>query len=144
MQVQFLQMSRVSKGSSESKAAENLDFTAEDAAKAIRKLMAGLPEVEREALRATLSDILTPRVAPRGEATARVVRLIQSDRTATEWTAQQVQEGLHIPEGDKAEAKKVLNSLSYLTKAGFLKRVGYGRYHVRDYGFGVVDTDFEG
>jgi hypothetical protein len=123
------------------------DATLALAEKVVRSMIVNVSPEMRAALAERLSDILRPPRPPvrMGEATARVVRLIQSDRQNPEWTAQEIQNRLGVDDGKKDEAKKVLNSLSYLTKLGYLKRMSYGRYHVRDYGFGIVDSfDHEG
>jgi hypothetical protein len=105
----------------------------------IKSLVASLPEAERARFLHELTAAIRPMSGPRaGEVLGAIVRLLPQRQS---WTVAQLKQTID-ESGISATPKEVYNAVSYLTRRGHIRRVGYGRYLID--GVPVVTADHLG
>lgn len=96
------------------------------------------PEVRAEFLRQIAAEVSSPDLARGDSATETIAKIISLARPGSEVTAATARKAV-ADRGVEAEPKHVYNALTYLKRAGKLKRVGYGRYVVEGVEFSTSD-----
>lgn len=103
---------------------------------AIQLLLEPLSGHDQESLLRRLLASRCPIDTPRaGEVLGAIVRLMPR---RSQWTAAEVKDEV-AAQGISATPKEVYNAISYLTRTGRIRRIGYGRYQLD--GVGIVTSD---
>jgi formylmethanofuran dehydrogenase subunit E-like metal-binding protein len=106
----------------------------ENAANAIKSILAMLPAAEQERVLREITNAIRPIPAPRaGEVLGVIVRLLPRQQN---WTTEDIKQEI-ASQGITATAREVYNSIGYLVRKGHIRRIGYGRYLV---GGGLLET----
>ena len=105
----------------------------------IRTLVASLPDPDKARFLRELTATIAPMSGARaGEVLGAIVRLLPQRPT---WTVADLKRSID-ERGISATPKEVYNAMSYLTRKGHIRRVGYGRYLID--GVPVVTADHLG
>ena len=104
---------------------------------AIETLLRALPPQEAEAVcrRFMKSAEVTP--IRRGKPVLQLITKSLPEKK--EWSAEELRETVNaeIP----ATNQQIHNAINHLRQRGYLVRIGYGRYAVTEYGFGIETSD---
>jgi len=105
----------------------------------IRALLASLPDADRARFLHELTATIKPMSGPRaGEVLGAIVRLLPQRQS---WTVAELKQTID-ERGITATPREVYNAVSYLTRKGHIRRIGYGRYLID--GVPVVTADHLG
>ena len=105
----------------------------------IRTLVASLPDADRARFLRELTAAIAPMSSSRaGEVLGAIVRLLPQRPS---WTVADLKRSID-ERGISATPKEVYNAVSYLTRKGHIRRVGYGRYLID--GVPIVTADHLG
>lgn len=105
----------------------------------IETLLSSLPKADRARFVRSLTATIKPMSGPRaGEVLGEIVRLLPQRQS---WTVAELKQTID-ERGITASPKEVYNAVSYLTRKGHIRRVGYGRYLID--GVPVVTADHLG
>jgi hypothetical protein len=105
----------------------------------IETLLSSLPKADRARFVRGLTATIKPMSGPRaGEVLGEIVRLLPQRQS---WTVAELKQTID-ERGITASPKEVYNAVSYLTRKGHIRRVGYGRYLID--GVPVVTADHLG
>src|SRR5579862_5740134 len=93
----------------------------------IKLLINTLPAERQAEFRARLDEIRSGGTSQRGgKAFGQVIQLFRTNRTKSEWTVQEIANGIVEQNDSPADPKSIANAIAYLASSGRIQRIARG------------------